>query len=107
MLVEVRLHGSPEYYSPLDGEAGYARLLSKDVSLNSVDNGLCRGLGVELLRIVLIVDIVANTHKLTTIVGTCQENDSNAQNVCFGDAGRVGGVRFEDELVDTDRDGAD
>lgn len=94
-------------YSPFDGETGHTRLLSEDVAFHSLNDGLRRGLSIELLRIVLIVDVVSNSHELASVVGASQEHDCDAQNVGVGDASGVGSLSFEEELVDSHGDGAD
>ena len=46
---------------PVDLELGHTRLLSEDVSGETLDLGSCRWVFVELGGVVLNVDIVANT----------------------------------------------
>jgi hypothetical protein len=94
-------------YSPFDGEAGHTGLLSEDVASHPLNDRLRGGLSIELLRIVLIVDVVSNSHKLASVVGARKEHDGDAQNVGVGDASSVGGLSFEEELVDSHGDGAD
>lgn len=74
------------YYSPLDSEAGHSGLLGENISSNTLDDGLGRRLGVELLRVVLIVDIVTNTDEFPFVVATCEKDHSDAQNVVVWDA---------------------
>lgn len=94
-------------YIPLDGKASDAGLLGENVAADLLDNGLCRGVGAELLDLVLVVDIVADANEFATIVGAGQEDDGNAHDLSIGDALGVGGIGLEDELVDADGDGAD
>jgi hypothetical protein len=62
-------------YVPLDGEPRHSRLLCKDVSADSFNDRFGGWLIVHLLIIVLIVDVIANAHKLSAIVRACQKND--------------------------------
>ena len=62
---------------------------------------------VELFCVVFIVDIVANAYELSSVVGTCEKNDSDAQDFGGWEAGKIGRIGFEDELVDSDWDRAD
>jgi hypothetical protein len=59
------------------------------------------------LRIVLVVDVVANTNEFTAIVSAGQQDHRDAQNVRLGDAGNIGCIGLENELVDANRNGAD
>jgi glucan biosynthesis protein len=92
---------------PFDRETGHARLLCQDVALDSVNDGLRRRLGAQLFRVVFVVYVVTDAHELAAIVGTRQKNDSNTQNVGVRDARRVRGIRFENKLVDSNRNGSD
>lgn len=94
-------------YLPLDGETSHTGLLGKDITLHSLDDGLGRGLCVELLRVVLVVDIVSNPNKLASVVGAGQEHDRDTQNIGVGDASSVGSLSLEEEFVDSDGDWAD
>lgn len=94
-------------FSPFDSETCHTWLLGEDVSLHSLNDRLRRGFSVELLRVVLVVDVVSDANKLATIVGTGQEDDRHAKNIGVGDAGGVGRLSFKDELVNSDWDGAD
>jgi hypothetical protein len=92
---------------PFNSKAGHARLLCQYVALDSVNDGLGWRLGAELLRVIFVVYVVAHAHELAAIVGTRQENDSNTQNIGVRDARRVRGIRFENELVDSNRNRSD
>lgn len=72
-----------------------------------VDLRLGRRVGVELVRVVFVVDIVANAHKLAAVVRARQQNDRHAQNLGIGDALDIWRVGLENKLVDADGDGAD
>ena len=85
---------------PLDGKPGHTRLLCQDIASYALNNGLGRRLRVELLRVVLVVDVVSHSNKLATVVCTCQEDDSHTKDVGIGDARRAGGLGLEDKLVD-------
>jgi hypothetical protein len=92
---------------PLDGEAGHTGLLSEDIAANALNDGLGWRLRSQLLGVVLVVDIVANTDELTTVIAAGQEDDSDTQDFGGGDALQVGRIGLEDEFVHTDGDGAD
>lgn len=92
---------------PLDCESRHSGLLSKDIALDALNDGLGRGLGVKFLRVVLVVDIVTNADELPTVVGTGQEDDSYTENIGVRNARSVRSLGLEDELVDADGDGAD
>jgi hypothetical protein len=94
-------------FLPLDRESGHSGLLSQDVALDALNDGFGRGLSVELLGIVFVVDIVSHSHELSTIVGACQKDDSNTKDVSVRDARDVWCAGLENELVDTDWDRAD
>ena len=57
--------------------------------------------------VVLVVDIVANTDELAIIVRAGKEDDSNANDVGWWNAGSIRSGALEDELVDADWDWAD
>jgi hypothetical protein len=92
---------------PLDREASHTGLLSEDIAANTLNDGLGWGLCCQLLGVVLIVDIVANTDELAAVVAAGQEDDGNTQDFGGGDALQVGRIGLEDELVHADGDGAD
>lgn len=96
-----------DIFSPFDSEAGHSWFLGEDVSLHSLNDRLRRWLSVELIRVVLVVDVVSDAHKLAAIVGAGEEDDRNAKNIGVGDASGVGSLGLEDEFVDSDRNGAD
>jgi hypothetical protein len=62
---------------------------------------------LQLRRVVFVAHIVSDTHKLATIVGTCKQNDGNAQDFGRRKFGNIRGVGLEEKLVDSDRDRAD
>ena len=92
---------------PFDGKSSHTRLFCQHVPPHAVDVWLGRGLRIELLRVVLVVDVIANSDELSAIVAACEENDSDAENLGGRDASEVWGVGFEYELVHTDRNGPD
>jgi len=92
---------------PLDGESGNAGLLSQHNAADLFNHGFGRWIVIQLLRLVLVVNIIADTDEFTTIVSTCEENDSNAEDLVNRDALRVRRVGLEDKLVDAYRDGPD
>jgi hypothetical protein len=92
---------------PLDSEAGHTGLLGQDIAADALNDGLGWGLCGQLLGVVLVVDIVADTDELTTIVATGQEDDSDTQDLGGGDTLQIGGVGLKDELIHADRDWAD
>lgn len=92
---------------PLDVEPGDTGLFGQHAALDSVGEDLCRGLGIQLLRVVFVVDVVANTDKFSAVVGACEENDGDAEDVGVGDLGAVWGIGLEEELVDADGDRPD
>lgn len=92
---------------PLDGEASHTGLLSEDIAADTLNDGLGWGLSRQLLRVVLIVDIVTHTDKLTAVVAAGQEDDSDAQDLGGRDALQIRRIGLEDELVHADGDRAD
>jgi len=92
---------------PLDGEAGDAGLLGQDVAADVLDEGLGGRVVGELLRVVLVVDVVADADKLAAVVGARQEDHGNTEQLVDGDALSIRGLGLKDELVDADGDGAD
>jgi hypothetical protein len=92
---------------PLDSEASHTRLLGKNIPANAVNNRLSRGIGDQLLRVVLVVDIVSDTNKLAAIVAASEKNDGHTQDLGGRDALQVGGIGLEDELVHSNGNGTD
>jgi hypothetical protein len=92
---------------PFDGKSSDSWLLSENISPDLLKDGFGWWVGIKLFRVVLVVDIVSNSYELSTIVGTGKEDDGDAENLCVWDALGVRWVGFEDELIDTDWDGAD
>lgn len=92
---------------PFDGEASDSRLLGKHVAADLLDDGLGRRVGVELIGIVLVIHVVANADEFAAIVRAGQQDDSNTEDVCVGDATRLGGVGLENKLVNTHRNRSD
>lgn len=92
---------------PFDGEARDTRLLGKNIATDLLDDRLGRRVGIQLLRLVLIVDIVSNANELATIVGAGKQDDSDTHDFGIRNPLSVGGIGLEDELVDANRDGAD
>jgi hypothetical protein len=92
-------------YIPLDGEPSNSGLLVQDVTDDPLEDGLAGGLVVHLGGVVLVVHVVADTDKLTAVVGTGEEEDGDAHDLGDGKLGHIRGVGLEEELVDTDGDG--
>lgn len=92
---------------PFDSKASHTRLLSQNIATDVFDLGLRGGLRGQFFRVVLVVHVVAHTNKFTAIVAAGKEDDSDAQDLGGGDPLEIGGVSLEDELVHSDRDGAD
>lgn len=92
---------------PLDGEPSHTGLLSKDIAANALNDGFGWGLCRQLLRVVLIVDIVANTDKFTAVVAASQEDHSDTEDLRGRNALQIGRICLENELVHTDGDRAD
>ena len=91
------------YYQPFDRKSGNPWLFSKNVSSNSLQNRLWRGVGIELVRVVLVIDIVSNSHEFTAIVSTGEEDNGDAENFGIWDSRSVGRVGLEYEFIDSDR----
>lgn len=89
---------------PFDSKAGDSRLLRKNIASNLLDDRLGRRVGVELIRVVFVIHVVANANEFTAIVGASQQDDSNTEYVCVGNARCFGGISLENEFVDTDGD---
>lgn len=77
------------------------------MSSNLLEDWLYWWIGGHLRVIILVVDIVANTDELAVVVRAGEEDDGNADDVGWWNAGRVWGGGLEDELVDADWDWAD
>lgn len=92
---------------PLDGKSGDAGLISQDVAANLLDDGLSWRISTQLLGLILVVDIVANAHELATIVGAGQQDDGDAHNLGVRDALSIWSIGLEDELVNSNGNGAD
>lgn len=69
--------------------------------------GLRRRIGSQLFRVVLVVNVVTHANEFAAIIAASEQNDSDAEDLRIGDTLVIGGVRFENELVHSDRDGAD
>jgi hypothetical protein len=106
-LIIVAAEQRSHRYVPLDGEASHTGLLGQNVALDALNDGLCRGLGSQLLRVVFVVDIVSYSYEFTAIVGACQEDDCDAEYFGIGNARDVGSIGLEDELVYADGDRPD
>jgi hypothetical protein len=65
---------------PFDSKTGDTRLLRKDVASDALDDGLGGRIVVQLLAVVFVIDIVANTYKLAAIVRAGQEDDGYTKN---------------------------
>jgi len=91
---------------PLDSEAGNSWLLGEDVAADLLEDWLGWGIGVELLRVILVVDIVADSNELATVIGAGEEDDGDTEDLSIRDSGGVWCTGLEDELVDANWDGA-
>ena len=85
--------------SPLNCESCHSGLRFQDISSHSLNDGLCWWLAVEFLAIILVVHVVPNSDELAPIVGACQKDDSDANNLRRGQARQIGGIGFEEEFV--------
>lgn len=92
---------------PLNSKACYSWLLAQNMSADSIQDWCNWWIGGHLRVVVLVVDIVANTDELAIIVRAGKEDDSNANDVGWWDAGSIWSGALEDELVDADWDWAD
>lgn len=92
---------------PFDSKSSDSWLLRQNVASHFLKDWLSWWIGIELFRIVLVVDIVSDSNKLSAIVGTGEEDDGNAEDLSIWDALGVRWVGFEDKLVDSDWDGTD
>jgi hypothetical protein len=72
-----------------------------------INEGLRRWIVVQLFGVILVVDIVSNTDKLSSGIRAGQEDDSHTENLRRGQASQVRRVGLEDELVDADRNRPD
>jgi hypothetical protein len=69
-IVRNNLGWSVAVGSPFDSETSDSGLLGEDIAANLLKNRLGRWIGVELLRVVLVVDVVTDTNELAVVVGT-------------------------------------
>jgi hypothetical protein len=99
-LLGWKLGGRALFAIPLDREPGHSRLLSKNASPHLLHDRLRRRFVNESLVCVFVVDIVAHTDELTTVVGAGKEDDCDAEDLGTGDTVGVWWIGFEDELVD-------
>ena len=90
---------------PFDSKSCHTRLLCKHVPPHAVDVWFGWGLSVELFRVVLIVDVVANSDELSAVVAACEEDDCDAEDLGCRDASEVRRICFEYKLVHADGDG--
>jgi hypothetical protein len=90
---------------PLDGEPRYSRLLSKNVATDTLDDRLCRRLLVEFLCVVFIVDVVADSHEFSAVVGAGEEDDCDTKDLGRWKTCQIGRVGLEYELVDANGNG--
>ncbi len=89
-------------HQPFDCKTGDSWLLCEYVSSDLLEDGLCWRIRIELLGVILVIDIVPDSHKFSAVVGTCKKDDGDTEDFGIWDSVGVGGVRFEDEFVDTD-----
>lgn len=93
-------------HKPLDRKASDAGLLSEHVPADAVEERLCGRVGIELIRVIFVVDVVSDANELAAIVSAGEEDDSDAEDLSIGNALGVRWVGLKDELVDADGDGA-
>ena len=62
---------------------------------------------MHLVIVVFVVDVVTHANEFSIIVAAGEEDDGYAKDFRGGDSFEVRGVGFEDEFVDSNRDGAD
>ena len=75
---------------PVDLELGHAGFLSKDVAAEALDHRLSRRVLIELRRVVLNVDVVADAEELLVIlVAARQQHSSDTNDVRHGEARRI------------------
>ncbi len=92
---------------PLDCKSCNSGLLGQHIPPHPLHDRFDGRLGVQLVRVVLVVDIVTHTHEFPPVVTAGQQYDCDAQDFGCRDAFQVGGVGFEDEFVDADGNWAD
>lgn len=97
-----RLHDSP-----FDGKSRHSRFLCQHIASHAFDDGFGRRVCVEFFAIVLVVDIVSDSDELTLVVRTSEKDDSHAKDLRGRQTCEVRWIRFEDKLVDADRDWPD
>lgn len=71
---------------PFDSESRYTRLFSEHIPPHAIDVWLRRGFSIELLRVVLVVDVVSYTDKFSTIIAAREKDNSNTKDLGSGDA---------------------
>lgn len=92
---------------PFDSKSSHPRFLSENISSDSFNDRFCWWLRVEFLAIVLVVHVVSHTDEFTVVIGAGEEYDRDTKDFRRGYFLQVRWIGFEDEFVDTDRDGAD
>lgn len=92
---------------PFDSETRDTGLLSKNVATNLLDDGLRRWVGIQLVRLVLVVYIVSDAHKFATVVRASQQDDRDTQHLGIRNSLGIGSISLENEFVDANRNGAD
>jgi hypothetical protein len=63
---------------PFDSKSRNSRLFRQNVAADLLEDWLGRWVGVQLLRIILIVDIVTDADELSAVIGTGEEDDGDA-----------------------------
>lgn len=89
---------------PVDMESGHSGIRSQDVSLKLREVWLCGWVLPKLWVWVLIVDIVAHTNELLSMVGAGDKNHSHTHSVRLRNEGWVGGISLKDEHMSSSRD---
>jgi hypothetical protein len=92
---------------PFDGESSHTGLFGEHIAAHALNNRLGRGVCGELLRVVLVVNIVTHSHKLSAVVAAGEQDHRHTENLGLGNALQVRGIGLEYKLVHADGDGAD
>ena len=71
---------------PLDGKAGDAWLLGKNLPLHLLNDGLGGGVECKCLVCVLVVHVVSDTDELALVIAAAKQNDGDTNDFAVGDA---------------------
>lgn len=84
---------------PFDSEPRYSRLLREDIPANAFNVWLGGGFVAELLRVVLVVDVVSHPDEFPAVVAAAKQNHRHSEDFRGRYPFQVGGISFEDEFV--------